>query len=598
MDPEEEDYVPAEELRRRGAHVLTLDPTAIEGDPEADARREAVMARARNPEASRAPDRDSLAELMSRLPEIIRTSSFLPPVERAAMASFLETGEALPAHLASGATLGWSDELAGGVAALPAAARAVVSGADPQAVREARSAYEGTRDRERARLARTRAESPMTSMAGDVVGGLVMAAVPGGLAADAAMGALAGAGASDGGDDMLGDTVVGGAMGAGSSALAHGLGRAAGAAAPLIRRQADEWRVASTGAGAEDIRMLMDQLSDGGDPLTEAATTIRESGLVPAIGTADDVAVRARRAMGEVTPHEIRAASLPVPRARMADALDAAAERGRLSPADAPAMDRVGDYAARMRGEDPAGTLPFSGRGRPAGTAMHELGAMDRGAAWARPGEPTPAPEAFREARRGTRRVLDDVFAENFGLDDLAEYRAARSRAETAIPVERAASRAASRSAGHRLGGLMTGIGGGAGAGIAHMLGADPTLGLAAGVGINAGLHNYGRTARATLGDAVADTTDSFARSEPAREGLARGVPALTRILSAHGAGAADEEPARTAAPTAPAEDLDAAMRAVGRVRTAPAAPPAATEDLDAAMRAVGRVRTAPRSPR
>lgn len=157
---------------------------------------------------------------------------------------FISPTESAVRGLAQGATLGFADELAGGLGALGD----IALGGKPLA--SFGESYERERDESRAAYDAAKEYNPKTYLASEIGGGIGTAFIPGLGALNAARGAqigtvvakgalqggLMGLGSSTGDDvaELALDTTKGAALGAGGGAAGYGLGKAAGGVADSL----------------------------------------------------------------------------------------------------------------------------------------------------------------------------------------------------------------------------------------------------------------------------------------------------------------------------------------------------------------------------
>ena len=270
-----------------------------------------------------------------------------------------------------GATLGFGDEIAGGLGAL--------TGGD----------YAATRDAVRRRMEAARAENPMlyggsALLAGAAVpipglggaaGGVTratgavvprLAAATGRAArAGAAGGAIAGAGMSDANltEDaagLLADVGEGAGYGAASGAALGGAvegAREVARAGPAIRRSADRAVMAMPSRSRAGGEALLEEMG-GETALPEAAGTVREvarrAGWFP---SSDDILQVLNRDLADGGPsrvHEERLAGSTMDRAELARMLGRRASAGERSAIEAPLMGPLREVEGRLRPPAPA----------------------------------------------------------------------------------------------------------------------------------------------------------------------------------------------------------------------------------------------------
>lgn len=515
MDPTDEEIAAQIESLRRAGHVLELPEVAIEGDPEADpkeaarAEHAANLARRAAEEAREAtastPDEGSIADYLSLLPENVEMLDFLPTPARRALADYLGTGTAGASGLVSGATMGFGDEIGGGLAA----AGAALTGGD------AGEAYETARDRMRAISNRDREASPLAFGAGEVGGALLTAPllpaaapvsgsraarVAAALGEGALYGGAAGAGHSDADlsteegraafADDVGEGVIGGGLaGAGGAAAIEAGGAGIGAIGRYLRGEgagADRARVASviSSAGAPLSVRTEERLATLPGGIPGVAERIRRLGIGSRMGTMDDAleaVTRAERTTGERAGafNEAVDAALPygLPVERYAGVLDKLAGDAATRPARVAEVPRIERMAGEWRSAARPPEIPMSDHisGDRAREALADLG---RRASEARVRESEITGDMLSTANRRLRDVYDDAAEGVLGPGSREAYRGARHDYATTRMLGDAARRAAARRArsGMSLGGSVMAAGERARGG--SMLGAETLAAL------------------------------------------------------------------------------------------------------------------------
>lgn len=464
MNPEEElGFVPDDDLgfvadepepSFAAPKPSTAAGNAAWADALSPAERAAILARAALPPASeqdRARAQYLLGRHVDRSMGIEDTAQ--PIVGRDERPTAGVTG------LVQGATLGWADEARG-------------------AVRSAmgEGSYQAERDRARAQVSRAREQAPAAYALGEVAGTAPLAAIPGAgggagsrIATQAAIGAglgtASGAGFSEGEttDEVIRDAVVGGAMGGTLGAAGQTVSEGARAGLGALGRaasQADRLRVASIATGTsrelQDTLIREAQGMPGG--VAGVAERIRRMGIVPPVGTAQDVADGAAVALDRVGEggelgriYQQLDEIAPVERQRLLAALD----RYAASVESDPVMRRFGS-AVRRRAEDFAETLPDTISYQRAREILRGLGDQVN---WIDPATGARPPQQVAQGTyRALRTELDDIGQEALertvgseAADAAMEaFRRARLDTNAAMFAEEWASRALDRLARNR----------------------------------------------------------------------------------------------------------------------------------------------------
>lgn len=185
-----------------------------------------------------------------------------------------------------GATLGFADELAGGMVAAVEAGRAIFD--DRPVVDTFKEVYADVRDSERSKLERDRELNPNVSIASNIAGSLI---TPGGIlkgakslaglsARSGATGAAQGFGYSEGDNiqDIAKDTAVGAVIGAaapsvvkGGTELVKGAGKAVGGTGNILEKAGAPLQTGTTKTG---VRRAQTKLSEEIDKLNKTKTDI------------------------------------------------------------------------------------------------------------------------------------------------------------------------------------------------------------------------------------------------------------------------------------------------------------------------------------
>lgn len=328
------------------------------------------------------------------------------------------TGEAGLRGLAQGVTMGFGDEIQGGL-------RSMAGAGD----------YEQERDAARAANAQAEEQAPGQYLLGELVGSAPMMALPGPQAATAAgrigqgaltaggLGLAAGWGQSDAetlpeqAEDAMTTGLTSGALGAAGGAAGEGIQRLAGALArraPQIAESADRARVltamGSTGGSIANPKILREaERVPGG--VSEMARVMRETGISRGLlQSTDDLLQRAtqvaddsRDAIGRVI-QDVSEAGERVDIGKFADELDSVAD----DLASRPEMDAVAE-ALRARSQTYRERFPNGATMQQAQAMVRDLG--DR-VNWTRAatGQMLPnAQMASRDATRAMRSVMDDA---------------------------------------------------------------------------------------------------------------------------------------------------------------------------------------------
>lgn len=548
----------AASIARKGA--VARPPALPDVGLGVDAER--LVTRRLEDKARRAPGRERMSrsaesarDLAEALDDTLGLSAAPTRAREAGLtttADWLESGTAGGTGAVQGATMGFADEIGGAVAG----AGALLEGDD------AGEAYSSTRDRMRRIADSDREASPTAYGMGELTGALATApllpGIPGGRAATmagrlgrgamegAAYGAAGGFGNSDGDlttsegrEDALVDTAIGGAGGGIFGAAGTLAGEGLGAGANALRRhaaRADELRaIAPAGglrAGADAMRSsgtVADDTLRG--PARDAARTadaarrVREMGL-GGVNTAEglaDAAGAARRRFGEeigATRGVLENVEGGVPVARLRDAMLRHADELARTTSGAPLADAVRNRAERLAEVMGTETVPYS-------RAVEELQGLGRDLNWTnRAGSPVTAPvEAGRRLYGAVRSELDDWARPVLGDEGLAAYRNSRANERVAISADEAAREAANRVGSNRglsLSDYVMGTGGTAAsgatgsiwpmvAGAGAMLGnramrlREPTLRAASAEGVRSLLETRGAAALGEYGPAMAN---------------------------------------------------------------------------------------------
>lgn len=216
-----------------------------------------------------------------------------------------------------GASLGFGDELSGGIGAI---ADQLGLGGAPLG-KNLKDSYRIIRDEARAMNKRAEDAHPVAYTAGNIGGGLALAPIGGGglasaIKTGAALGAVNGVGSSNA--DDIGDTareaLLGGGLGAGGAVLGHGLsalgGKAASNLAQYLREFGNEQAVSALRPTAGEVKRLLrkDQLQSLGDFLlrheavtagaTPESIALNLEGLNKTGGAAMDAALQELDATG------------------------------------------------------------------------------------------------------------------------------------------------------------------------------------------------------------------------------------------------------------------------------------------------------------
>lgn len=326
-----------------------------------------------------------------------------------------------------GLTLGWADEMRG-------AARSQAG----------EGSYQQQRDLARADVTTARTQAPAAYGMGELAGTAPTMAIPGAgaegigsrlaaaAATNAGIGTVAGAGHSeaeglDAAGDALAGGVMGGAFGVGGQLVGEGA-RAGLGALSRTAAQADRARVASIATGTsrelQDTLVREAQSMPGG--VSGVAERLRRLRIVPAVGTAQDVAEGAGRALDDVGEGGILGDAYrslegvaPVPRERLLGALDRYAGQVEADPV----MRRFG-RAVRARSEDFAETLPEEIGYQRAREILRGVGDQTN---WIDPVSGSRPPQ---DIARGTYRALRSE------LDDVAEEALTRGTGSAATADE------------------------------------------------------------------------------------------------------------------------------------------------------------------
>lgn len=504
MDPEdeEEDFLPDDAPPPRA--TVTLPLREIVGErrgydtPEDVAESIARKGRPAPPmetmSAGRRTARD-LAELLDAAGTIAGVGTLNEQSDRARsvpvvggmLGDYADSGTASATGAVQGGTLGYADEIGGGVSALGELA----SGGD---LDEAGEAYVSSRDRMRGIADADREESPWAYGFGELAGGAAVApllpSIGGGRAATAlgrvgnaaleglTYGTAGGFGASEG---DLGteegrmraaeDTLMGGAGGLVMGGAGGAVGEGVGAGTRALRRYAsgaDRARVASvigTGSAPLSARAERDVANLPGG-IEGAADFIRREGIGTRMGDVTDAAERAAAAaertgarVGEFNS-EIDAA-LPdgIPVERFTGALEGVSDELSLNPYTRRTAPRIDDTAGAWRDSAAdaarasalgsprrAGPLPEGVNPEAVGSeaAREAMGELRRNINWA--ADPAAA-GADLDAHRALRRVYDEVAGEVLPPERAAGFRPARDDHARASVLERYSGDAAARAA-------------------------------------------------------------------------------------------------------------------------------------------------------
>lgn len=200
-------------------------------------------------------------------------------------------GESAIRGATQGATLGFADEIAGGVEALWEKAKG-----DPT---EFGKLYQQFRDESRQNFEEARKANPKTYGASEIGAGVATAFVPGlniakgaklaSMAGKAAgIGAAAGTGYSEGetAGEVLKDAAIGAALGAGTTVAAPHVGRLAGRAGEKLKGSAERFAARAMGAERGTIKKL------GQDKVQEAGRFALDEGIISPLANTDDMIAR------------------------------------------------------------------------------------------------------------------------------------------------------------------------------------------------------------------------------------------------------------------------------------------------------------------
>lgn len=362
-----------------------------------------------------------------RLREVAEATFGIPEAQRGLERHFWQG----PAEMATGSSAGTTGTFRGGEAGVVGA----LQGLTLDHADEITSALSGQPiDETRAEMRLAEEQNPGASMTARGSAALLQAAaIPAaqggmlarlgaGLIQGAGLGAIAGHGASEGDTaserwaDAADAAPEGALWGAGGAVLGEGL-RGMSQRVARAADEADRLRVASvaTGTSRELGDTLMREAKSLPGGISALAERLRRLGIVPALGTADDVLERASEAadrlgsegeLGRI--YDLLDEAAPVPRQRLLDSLLETAAEVERDPNSGRAADavirRAADWEQRLPEE-----MPY----RQARDALRGLGDDAR---WVDPstGAPSAQTRTGRQAYRGVRSALDDLAEEAF----------------------------------------------------------------------------------------------------------------------------------------------------------------------------------------
>lgn len=206
-------------------------------------------------------------------------------------------GESLARGMAQGGTLGFADEISGG---LEAAWKSV--NGDPTAFGKL---YETYRDQSRANFEKAEKENPKSYLAGEIGTGIATAFIPGVAAAKGAklaqvaaraagIGGAAGAGYSkeDSAAGIAKDTLIGGTLGALTAGAAPILGKAAGKIGDGSRGLAKKFAARAVGTERGTINKLARTPKGQKQALSELGDYVLDNNLLSPLASTDDMIMR------------------------------------------------------------------------------------------------------------------------------------------------------------------------------------------------------------------------------------------------------------------------------------------------------------------